>query len=111
EIWTLPVVEVCDLLPQSGGPRVRRRRVDRLAVVAGVLAVARDDDLPGRLRELLHVREVVVVPVDRDPRLAGRDRLLGSLCRDEVAGRPGLREPVDARADVCERATVRERCG
>src|SRR6266849_5043165 len=72
-------------------------------------AVARDRDLPARRGELLHVGEVQVVPVDRDRRLAGGDRLRRRLHRDEVPGALQLCEEVDAWTDIGQRAAVRER--
>ena len=106
----LPLVRVEELLPQPRCPRMRSSRVDGLAVVAAVLTVGRNRHLPVRRRELLHVGEVVVVPVDRDRRLARRDRCRSRLDRNEVANRLALCEPVDSGGDVRERASVRERC-
>ena len=105
----LTLVGVEELLPEASRPRVGRCRVDRLHVVRAVDAVTRDVDLPPGGRELGDVREVVVVPVDRDGGLARRNRLRGRLDGDVVAGLLHRREPVDARPDVLHGAAVCER--
>ena len=88
---------------------MRPRRVDRLAVVRPVHAGRRNRDGDLRRRELLDVRQVEVVPVDRDRRLPRGDRLRRRLHRDEVPDVLQPLEVVDPRADVRQRAAVRER--
>ena len=102
-------VGVEELLPEPRRPRMRSGRIDRLAVVGSVDAVAGDGDRDPRGRELLDVGEVEVVPVDHDRRLAGGDRLRRRLDREEVARVLEPLEEVDARPDVAERAAVRDR--
>src|SRR3954447_16075531 len=92
QVEELTLVRVDELLPEPRCPRMRSGRVDRLRVMAAVDAVRRDVDLPPRRRELLDVREVVVVPVERDGRLAGGDGCRRRPDRDVVAGLLQCRE-------------------
>src|SRR5438093_736010 len=61
--------------------------------------------------QLLRLREaeLEVVPVDRDRGLSRGDRLPGDVDRHEVADLRELREEIDPRLDVGERAAVGER--
>src|SRR3954468_16496734 len=108
QVEDLSLVGVDELLPEPRCVRMGRSHVDRLRVVAAVDAVGRDRDRPPRRRELLDVREVVVVPVDRDRRLARSDRLRRRPDRDEIACLLQLSEEVDAGADVVQRPAVCE---
>src|SRR5579864_4621966 len=104
----LPLVGVEELLPEPSRPRMGRVSVDRLCVVGTVDAVRGNGHLPVRGRELLHVAEIEVVPVDRDRRLARRDRLRRRVDGKPVAVALQLGEEIDARPDIAERAAVRE---
>src|SRR5665647_2294233 len=83
--------------PKAGSGRVRSGLVDRLHVVAADNRPGWDHSLPAHLaRELLALRDVQIVPVEDDRRLARRDRGRCGVNRQEVAGSLECLEEVDA---------------
>src|SRR5581483_7468585 len=71
-------------------------------------AVLRQAHLPVDVAQVRLRRQLVVVPVDRDRRLAGGDRLRRDVDRLEVPGLRQLGEEVDAGRDVVERTSIGE---